>query len=526
MTNSVGEIKDCDVMLVIGANPTEAHPIVGLEMKRALRRGATLIVCDPRKTWLAEHAHLHIQHRPGSDNMLLNGIMNVIVSEGLADEGFIEQRCEDFDAFRDNLEAYPVEKVADYCDVESELIRKVARLYAKGRPSAIFYTLGITEHSCGTDNVKNLANLAMLCGQIGKWASGVNPLRGQNNVQGGCDMGAMAHKLPGYQNWGDEAVRARFEQAWGTTLPTNRGGRITDFIRMLGAGTIKGFYVMGEDPVLSEPNQKKVIDHLKRAEFLVCQEIFMSQTAGLADVILPGACWAEKDGTFTSSERRVQRIRKAVAPPGQTKPDWEILCLAATAMGYPMRYNCASEIFDEMASLTPAFGGMSYERLGETGLQWPCPAPEHPGTRFLHEGKFPRGRGCFQPIVFQPQKELPDDDYPLILSTGRTLYNYNTGNMSRKAAVVRQKEAENFVQIHTDTAARYGISDGDRVRVRTRRGQVCGRAVTGDRVRPDTIWMPVHFVEEPANAVTNDVFDPVAGTAEYKCCAACIEPAG
>ena len=525
MTNSVGEIKDCDVMLVIGANPTEAHPIVGLEMKRGLRRGATLIVCDPRKTWLARHAHVHIQHRPGSDNMLLNAIMQTIVEEGLADETFIKERCESFDALRDNLEGYPVERAAEYCDVPAELIRQAARLYANGRPSAIFYTLGITEHTCGTDNVKNLANLAMLCGQIGKRASGVNPLRGQNNVQGGCDMGAMAHKLPGYQDWRDEAVRAKFEEAWATALPTNRGGRVTDFIELLGAGTIKAFYVMGEDPVLSEPNQKKVIDHLERTEFLVCQEIFMSQTAKLADVILPGACWAEKDGTFTSSERRVQRICKAVAPPGQAKPDWEILCLVATAMGYPMQYGHPSEIFDEMARLTPSYHGMNYQRIEGAGLQWPCPAPDHPGTRFLHGGAFPRGRGRFQPIVFQPQKELPDCEYPLILSTGRTLYNYNTGNMSRETAVARQKERENFVEINTETATRYRIADGDKVRVRTRRGQVCGRAVIGDRVRADTIWMPFHFAEEPANAVTNDVFDPVAGTAEYKCCAASIEPA-
>ncbi|MHC4798103.1 MAG: molybdopterin-dependent oxidoreductase, partial [Planctomycetota bacterium] len=261
MTNSVLEIRDCDVLLVIGSNPTEAHPIVGLEMKRALRVGATLIVCDPRKTWIAGRADIHIQHMPGSDNMLLNAIMHTIVKEGWADEEFIKERVEGFEAFRDNLEGYPAGRAAEYCGISADAIVEVARLYAHGRPSSIFYTLGITEHSCGTDNVKNLANLAMLCGQIGKWASGVNPLRGQNNVQGGCDMGAMAHKLPGYQNWKDETVRAKFEKAWNVTLPTNRGGRITDFIEMLGNGTLKGFYVMGEDPVLSEPNQSKVIEY-------------------------------------------------------------------------------------------------------------------------------------------------------------------------------------------------------------------------------------------------------------------------
>ncbi|NOY83157.1 MAG: formate dehydrogenase subunit alpha [Kiritimatiellaeota bacterium] len=525
MTNSVREIRDCDVLFVIGANPTEAHPIVGLEMKRALRRGAKLVVCDPRRTWLAARAHVHIQHRPGSDNMLLNAMMRFIIDEGLQDRAFVAERCEEFDVFEENLRAFSVEEAAIYCGVKAEDIRQAARLYANGSPSAIFYTLGITEHTCGTDNVRNLANLAMLCGQIGKWASGVNPLRGQNNVQGGCDMGAMPHKLPGYQNWSDDAVRAKFERAWDRPLPTNPGGRVTHFVEEAGAGTLKALYVMGEDLVVSEPNQAKVVRHLRQLEFLVCQDLFLTETAKLAHMVLPGACWAEKDGTFTASERRVQRFRRAVLPPGEAKPDWEILCLVSEALGYPMHYADPSEIFSEMARLTPSYAGMSYARLGDEGLQWPCPDPDHPGTRFLHEGTFARGKGKFQPIGFQPQKEEPDESYPLILSTGRTLYNYNSGSMTRKTGIIRQKESANFVEIHTDTAARYGIADGDRVRVRTRRGVVAGRAVVGERVRPDSIWMPFHFAEAPANAVTNDVFDPETATAEYKCCAAALEKA-
>jgi formate dehydrogenase alpha subunit len=524
MTNSTAEIKDCKVLFLIGANPTEAHPIFGLEMKRALRRGAKLIVCDPRKTWLAKRAHIHIQHRPGSDNMLLNAMMRFILDEGLANESFIASRCEGFEEFRANLKHYDVETAAKYCHVDAELIRQAARLYATGAPSAIYYTLGITEHACGTDNVKNIANLAMLCGQIGKWASGVNPLRGQNNVQGACDMGAMPHKLPGYQNWNDAAARGKFEQAWGATVPQRPGLKIPAMIEGAGSGALKGLFIMGQDIVATEPNQAAVIAHLKKLDLLVCQEIFMSETAKLAHVILPGAAWAEKDGTFAASERRVQLVRKAVEPPGEAKGDWEILCLLSAQLGYPMSYSDPAQIYDEVASLSPVFGGISHERIAErNGLQWPCPTKDHPGTRFLHEGKFTRGKGKFHAIAFQPQKEEPCAEYPLILSTGRTLYNYNSGHMTRRAAVIHQKEPGNFVELHPDTAARYEIEPNTKVVVRTRRGQVTARAVVGHRVRPDMIWMPFHFAEEATNKITNDVFDPVTSTAEYKCCAAQLE---
>lgn len=523
MTNSVEEIQDCDVMFVIGANPTEAHPIIGLEMKRAMRKGAKLLVCDPRATWLALHSDVHLQIRPGSDNMLLNAMMNHIVAQGLADQDFIKKRCEDFPAFEKNLEAYPIEKAAKYCGVDAGSLRRAAEIYARGQPSAIYYTLGITEHSTGTDNVLNLANLAMLCGQIGKRASGVNPLRGQNNVQGACDMGAMPHKLPGYQDVMDPESRAAFEKVWGVSLPTNRGGFVPHFVQEAAKGSLKALYVMGEDPVMSEPNQSKVIASLQNLEFMVCQEIFMSETAKMADVILPGACSAEKDGTFTASERRVQRVRRAVAPPGQAKADWEILCMVSGHMGYPMNYTNPSQIFDEMASLNPNYRGMTYERLDAEGLQWPCPDPGHPGTRFLHQDRFTRGKGKFHPIDYQPQKEEPDQNFPLILSTGRTLYHYNSGTMSRRTAVLDQKEKHNFVEIHKETAARYGIRDGQKILVRSRRGAVRALARVAKRVRPDSLWMPFHFVEDPTNILTNDVFDPVTATAEYKCCAVRIE---
>ena len=418
-----------------------------------------------------------------------------------------------------------MEEASRVCGVEADLIRRAAEMYAKGNPSAIFYTLGITEHTCGTENVQNLANLAMLCGQIGKPSSGVNPLRGQNNVQGGCDMGAIHSVFPGYQRVADAAMREKFAKAWGVPMPTNTGGRVTDFIEKAGEGELKAFYVFGEDPVLSEPNQDKVIQSLKKLEFLACQEIFMSETAKLADVVLPASCFAEKDGTFSNTERRVQRVRKAVDPPGEAKPDWEILCLVSTAMGYPMKYGSASEIFDEMAALTPSYAGISYHRIEKVGLQWPCPTRDHPGTKYLHEGRFTRGRGLFHAIKFRPPAEEPDADYPFLLSTGRTLYHYNVGNMTRKAAALDQRQPKNFVEMNSADAARLGISDGENARVITRRGAVVVAARVGEKVRPGGLWMPFHFIETPTNRLTNDAFDNVTRTAEYKCCAAGIEKA-
>ncbi len=523
MTNAIREIKDVQTMFLIGANPTEAHPVVGLEMKKALRRGAKLIVCDPRETWLAARADIHIKHKPGTDNSLVNAMMNHILGNDLYDRGFVEARTENFEAFRANLAGESIEQAAEICNVDPGLIRAAAEMYAAGSPSAIFYTLGITEHTCGTENVQNLANLAMLCGQIGKEASGVNPIRGQNNVQGACDMGAMAFALPGYQKVADPEARGRYEVLWGGPLPTNAGGTVTDFVEKAGEGALKALYCMGEDPVRSEPNTTQVIANLEKVEFLVCQDIFMSETAKLADVILPAACFAEKDGTFTNTERRVQRVRRAVEPPGQAHADWQIICAVSTAMGHPMGYEHPSEIWDEMAATAPIFAGISYPRIEERGLQWPCPTPEHPGTPFLHAEGFTRGKGLFHEIDFRPPAEEPDEDYPMILSTGRTLYHYNVGNMTRKTPATERKQPENFVEIHEDDAARLGIRDGDEVRVATRRGEVTVRARVAGKVRPGALWMPFHHEESSTNLLTNDAFDNVTRTAEYKVCAAKVE---
>jgi formate dehydrogenase alpha subunit len=522
MTNSIAEIRHVQTLFLIGANPTEAHPIVGLEMKKARRRGARLIVCDPRITWLAQRADIHIQHRPGTDNMLVNAMMRHIVQEGLHNAGFVAERCENFEAFKENIERHSIAEAAKVCGVDADLIRKAAEWYATGTPSAIFYTLGITEHTCGTENVMNLANLAMLCGQIGKESSGVNPIRGQNNVQGACDMGAIHSVYSGYQRVTDALSREKFEKAWNGKLPTNKGGRVTDFIEKAGEGILKAFYCMGEDPVRSEPNSRRVAQHLGRLDFIVCQDIFMSETARLAHVVLPAACFAEKDGTFTNTERRVQRVRQAVHPPGMAKADWQILCEMATAMGYPMSYPSPREIWDEIAALTPALGGISYARIERVGLQWPCPTQDHPGTQFLHKDRFTRGKGLFQTIAFRPPAELTDAEYPLILSTGRTLYHYNIGNMTRATPVIQRKQPENFVEMHPADAGSIGVSDGDLVRVTTRRGSLVVRASVSRKVRPGALWMPFHYVESCTNTLTNDAFDNITRTAEYKVCAARI----
>lgn len=523
MTNSIGEIRHVQTLFLIGANPTEAHPIVGLEMKKALRRGAKLIVCDPRTTWMAARADIHIQHRPGTDNALVNAMMSHLVEKGLYDKAFVESRCENFEALRENLKTWTPERAAEICGVDADLIRRAAEAYAAGTPSSIFYTLGITEHTCGTENVQNLANLAMLCGQIGKESSGVNPLRGQNNVQGACDMGAIHSILPGYQRVSDATVREKFQKVWGRPLPANVGGRVTDFIEQAGSGVLKGFLVMGEDPILSEPNSTHVVECLKKLEFLVVQEIFLTETAKLADVVLPAACYAEKDGTFTNTERRVQRVRKAVEPPGQARADWQILCDISTRMGYPIHYNHPGEIFDEAASLAPSIGGINYERIDAVGLQWPCPTSDHAGTAFLHKDRFTRGKGLFHPIQFRPPAEVPDEMFPFILSTGRTLYHYNIGNMTRKSDSISQRQSENFIEVHNADAVRLGIAPGDMVRVTTRRGSLTVRAHVADKVRPGSLWMPFHFVESNTNELTNDAFDNVTRTGEYKACAARLE---
>ena len=525
MTNSIPEIRDTDMMFVIGSNTTEAHPIIAMEMKRAARRGAKLVVADPRAIWLSEIADLYLQLKPGTDVWLLNAMAHVILAEGLEDRAFIDAHTDNFDAVVAAVAEYTPERAQEITGVPAEHIRTAARWYATTRKAGIYYTLGITEHSHGTDNVYALANLVLMTGHLGVPSAGMNPLRGQNNVQGANDAGASPIFYPGYQRVSDPAARARFEAAWGVSLPVEDGMNLNVMMKAMIKGQIKGMFVMGEDILLSEPNAAAMEYGLENIEFMVVQDIFFNETCRYADVVLPAACFAEKDGVFTNSDRRVQRVRKAVTPPGEARADWEILCDLARAAGYPMpHYASPAEIYAEMAALVPGYNGISHARIdAEGGLQWPCPTPTHPGTRTLHQGAPIKGRAEFLPVAYRPSAELPDDEYPLLLSTGRTLYHYNAATQTRRDAGPNLKQPDNFIEVNPRDARRMGLSEDEWVQVSTRRGAVRARVQLSRRMRRGNIWMSLHFAENMANRLTTDVGDPITGTAEYKVCAARIE---
>ena len=526
MTNSINEIRDTEMMFVIGSNTSEAHPIIAMEMKKAVGRGSRLVVADPRAIWMAGIAEKHMQLHPGTDVWLLNAMAHVIVTEDLVDHDFIAAHTERFEEYRKSVLNYTPEEAEKITGVPAQDIRDVARLYATTEKAGIYYTLGITEHTHGTDNVYALANLVLMTGHLGKPSAGMNPLRGQNNVQGANDAGATPVFYPGYQNVTDPAVREKFEQAWGVELDPNDGLNLNVMMKELAKGKIKGMYVMGEDIVISEPNVSQIEKGLNQIEFLVCQEIFHNLTTQYADVVFPSSCFAEKDGVFTNSDRRVQRVRKAVDPPGNAREDWRILADMARACGYPMpHYENPGEIYDEMAALTPKVAGISHERLDERpqGLQWPCTDSDHEGTPTLHQDGPIVGKAGFQPVAYRPSDEMPDDAYPLVLSTGRTLYHYNAATQTRRSAGPVAKQSRNFIEIHRKDAGKLGIADGDTVRVSSRRGSVEAMAMVSPRPRRGCVWMPMHFAESRANELTNDAGDPITQTAEYKVCAVRVE---
>ena len=527
MTNSISEIRDTEMMFVIGSNTSEAHPIIAMEMKRAVRNGSRLVVADPRAIWMSEIAEKHLQLRPGTDVWLLNAMANVIIEEDLVDHQFIRTSTEHFGEVIEAVRDYTPERAEQITGVPANDIREVARLYATTEKAGIYYTLGITEHTHGTDNVYCLANLVAMTGHLGKRSAGMNPLRGQNNVQGANDAGATPVFYPGYQPVTDDAVREKFEQAWGVPLSPHNGLNLNVMMKQLQAGSIRGLYVMGEDIVISEPNVAKVEQGLnEHCEFLVCQEIFHNVTTGFANVVFPGACFAEKDGVFTNSDRRVQRVRKAVEPPGQAKPDWQILCDFARTSGYPMPdYADTAEVYDEMASLTPKVAGISHARLEQNveGLHWPCPDPDHPGTPTLHLDGPLNGKVQFQPVAYRESDELPDCEFPLVLSTGRTLYHYNAGTQTRRDPGPVAKQRQNFIELHRYDARQLAVANGEQVKVVSRRGTVVAEVIVSPRVRPGCTWMPMHFAESRANLLTNDAGDPVTQTGEYKVCAVRVE---
>ena len=524
MTNSIDEIKHAKCILAIGTNTTDAHPVIGMDVKNSTKNGTKLIVANPREIELVKYADLWLQQNPGSDVALLMGMMRVIVDENLHDKDFIEARCENFDAFRDSLKEFDLESVEEITGIPKEKIVEAARIYATDKPSTILYAMGITQHTHGTDNVIATANLAMLTGNVGKPSTGVNPLRGQNNVQGACDLGALPNVFTGYQAVVNEDIRKKFEDAWGTHLPREIGLTLTEMFEEAHKKEIKAIYLIGENPILSDPDARHVKESLETLDFFVVQDIFMSETAQLADVVLPSASFAESDGTFTNTDRRVQRVRKAVEPIGKSKPDWEITCQLAQKMGTKgFDFQDPSQIMDEMSTLTPSYGGISFKRLENGGIQWPCPDNKHPGTPILHAEKFTRGKGKFIPLEYRPPAELPDNDYPLLLTTERSRYHFHTGTMTRKVSGLDALVSEGMVEINPKDASALGISDGEMVRVISRRGDITAKAKVTEVSPVKVVTMNFHFAESPTNQITNPALDPVAKIPEFKVCAVKIE---
>jgi formate dehydrogenase alpha subunit len=527
MTNSIKDINDAACILAIGTNTTEAHPIIGMNIRRAARQGTKLIVANPLEIDLVRDADIWLQHRAGTDVVLLMGMMKVIVDEGLMDSDFIRERCENYDFFKDSLKNYPLSVVEGVTGVPGAKVAGAARLYANGSPASIIYTMGITQHSHGTDNVMAVANLAMLTGNIGKPGSGVNPLRGQNNVQGACDMGALPNVYPGYQSVADEIMKEKFEIAWDYHLNPTPGKTLTEIIPAARESKIKAIYLMGENPSLSDPDASHVREALSRLDFFVVQDIFLSETARMADVVLPACSFAEKDGTFTNTERRIQRVRKAIEPVGESHPDWWITCRIAQRMGARgFDFDHPARIMDEIASVTPSYGGISYNRLETESPQWPCPTEEHPGTAILHTQLFSRGKGHFVPLEYRPPAEMPDEEYPLVLTTDRNLFHFHTGTMTRRVKGLNVFRGEELVMISPQDAAALDIEDGETVRVTSRRGEVTARTSVTESVPPGTVAMTFHFAETPTNELTNPALDPVSKIPEYKVAAVRVEKIG
>ena len=547
MTNSISEIRNADCIFITGSNTAEAHPVISYEVIRAVNSGANLVIVDPRRIPLSEHATLFLQVKPGTDIYVFLAMMHIILREGWEDKAFITERTEGFEEFQKTLEQYTPERAALISGVPVEQIESAARIYSRGLRkegaslfndgrghSAILYAMGITQRSNGTDMVMTLANLAMLCGQVGRPSTGVNPLRGQSNVQGACDTGCLVNVYPGYQRVTDDEKRQKIAREWGVDdLPGEIGLTIVEAMHAASEGKLKAVYVMGENPMMSDPNTTHVEKALRSLDLLVVQDIFPSETAQLAHVLLPAAASLEKDGSFTNTERRVQLIQPVLEAPGEALPDWQITGELASRFDQKMGverkseewlFNSTAEIFEELARVTPIYGGMRHARLTGNGLQWPCPDAESGGTPILHSGKFARGLGKFNPVSANDPAEQPDNEYPLILSTGRVLYHYHTGTMTRRSGPLDWAEPKGYVEINPADAEKAGIEDDRAVVITSRRGSVRTRARVTEDVPPGTIFLAFHWREAPANILTQDfALDPVAKIPEYKVCAVKIE---
>jgi formate dehydrogenase alpha subunit len=525
MTNSIEDIGEAEAFLVIGSNTTEAHPVLALRIIRAVKeKGAKLLVLEPRRIPLVKYADIWLAQKPGTDVALINGLLNVIIEEDLIDKEFIKNKTEGFAAVAKAVQKYTPEYVEKITGVPAEDIRQAARVYGQAASATIIYAMGITQHTTGVDNVKSLANLAMITGNVGRPGSGVNALRGQNNVQGACDVGALPDMFPGYQPMKDDGTRMLFEAIWNQKLSQKTGLAATEMFDAAATGDIKAMYIMGENPVLSEPDVAHTRLALKNLEFLVVQDIFLTETAEYADVVLPGCSFAEKDGTYTNTERRVQHARRARRPRGESRPDWVIIADLSSRLGYPMLYTKTSDVFKELASVTPQYRGMSFKRIETCGIHWPCPTPYHIGTPILHREGFVRGKGKFHAVEFKEPAEKTDKKYPLILTTGRYLSQFHTGTMTRKIGGLNQIAPEALLDINPVDAKTYGIKNGKPAVISTRRGSITAKARVTDTVRPGVIYLPFHYVEAAANALTNPAFDPVAKIPEFKVAAAAIRP--
>ncbi len=518
MTNSVAGFENSGCIFVIGSNTTACHPLIAHRIYRAKEKGAKLIVADPRKIQLSRFADVEVNQRLGSDVALLNGMMHVIIANGWQDQAYIEERCEDYAELKKAVSGWSPEKVAEVTGIDPDDIVKMADLYANNRPSALLYAMGITQHTTGVDNVKSCCNLALLCGNVGVASGGVNPLRGQNNVQGACDMGGLPNVMTGYQPVSDPKTIEKFSRAWGRELSTQPGLTITDMIPAMLEGRFKALYVIGENPKLSDPDWNHLHHAMEKLDFLVVQELFLSETAQVADVVFAAASFAEKEGTFTNTERRCMKINQAIEPIGKSLPDWQIISRLATAMGYNMNYKNAEEIFDEMTSLTPkSYAGMTYERLGIDGLQWPCPDIDHPGTPYLHKDQFTRGKGKFHAIEYRDPAELPDQEYPYFLTTGRMFAHFHTGTMTRVSKHLDLEQKTGYIEINPQDAAEVGVRENEVLVVTSRRGEMEVPARITENVPPGTLFLPIHFGENPPNVLTDaNAVDPLAKIPEFK----------
>ena len=538
MSNSMDDVANAaQAVLIIGSNTTEQHPVFGTMLRRAVKkRGLKIVVADPRKIDITEFAVLHLQQTPGTDIALINGLMYIILEKGWEDRTFIEERCGGFDEFKETVLQYPPDKVSLITGIPVEKLYQAAEIFANNRPSAVIWAMGITQHITGVRNVMSLANLQMLLGNMGKPGSGVNPLRGQNNVQGACDMGGLPNVYPAYQSVVNPEAQKKFQEAWGATSPLKVGLTVTEMIPGLADGRVKALYIMGEDPVMSDPDTTHIRHCLDAAEFIILQDIFPTETSPYADVLLPGASFAEKTGTITNTERRVQMVHKAIEPLGDARPDWWITAELAKRIidgaGRQIEagsfsgwnYQDTNAIMTEINALTPSYAGITHARLEHgKGLQWPCISAEHPGTPILHAKQFSNGRGKFMPIDHTPPAELPDDEYPMFLNTGRVLYHYHGGEMTRRAGGLMAIYGQPLVEVNPDDAARLGINGKKRVKISSRRGTIEAEAWVTDRVPPGMVYANFHFPEAPVNELTIAALDPVAKIPEYKVCAVKVE---